>query len=112
MSKVKGNRTLDTAGGKTLAELAEMNGVDPAFLAMNATVTDNTFTITSATVSFSYSIQVKSNGFECYDADKNLVMGVTYDSAKDTLSFQTAGVDGNHVDNVMKKGTAVISPSP
>lgn len=32
MSKVKGDWTLDTAGGKTVEELAEMNGVNPAYL--------------------------------------------------------------------------------
>ncbi|MGN0656887.1 MAG: hypothetical protein ACI4KR_08835 [Ruminiclostridium sp.] len=39
-------------------------------------------------------------------------MGVTYDSAKDTLTFQMAGADGSAVEHVMKKGTAVISASP
>lgn len=112
MSKVKGEWTLDTAGGKTVEELAEMNGVNPAYLAMNATVTDSSFTLTASTGTISYSIQVKANGFECYDANKNLAMGVTYDSEKDTLNFKMAGVDGNAVDYVMVKGTAEISSNP
>lgn len=112
MSKVKGEWTLDTAGGKTVEELAEMNGVNPAYLAMNATVTDSSFTLTASTGTISYSIQVKANGFECYDANKNLAMGVTYDSEKDTLNFKMAGVDGDAVDYVMVKGTAEISSNP
>ena len=112
MSKVKGDWTLETAGGKTVDELAAANGCDPAYVAMNATVTDDTFTLTSSAGSFSYSIKVKANGFECYDANKNLAVGVIYDSAKDTLSFQATDAAGNLVEHVMKKGTAVISTSP
>ena len=112
MNKVKGDWTLDTANGKTVAELAAASGYDPAYLTMNATVTNDTFTLTSATGSTSLSIKVKANGFECYDANNNLAIGVIYDSAKDTISFQTVGADGNAVENVMKRGTAVISTSP
>ena len=112
MSKVKGDWTLETVGGKTVAELAASSGFDPAFLTINATVTDDTFTLTQATGSTSYSIQVRANGFECYDADKNLVYGILYDSAKDTLTFQAPDAAGNLVEHVMKKGTAVISTSP
>ena len=111
MSKVKGNWTLETAAGKTVAELAEGSGKDPASVTMNATVTDDSFTLSSVTGSETYKIQVRANGFECLDDSKNVVMGVVYDSAKDTLTFQLKQADGNVMDCVMKKGTADLTVS-
>ena len=111
MSKVKGDWTLETAAGKTVAELAESSGKDPASVTMNATVTDDSFTLSSVTGSDTYKIQVKANGFECLDDSKNVVMAVIYDSAKDTLNFQLAQPDGNVMDCVMKKGTADLTVS-
>ena len=111
MSKVKGNWTLETAAGKTVAELAEGSGKDPASVTMNATVTDDSFTLSSVAGSETYKIQVRANGFECVDDSKNVVMGVVYDSAKDTLTFQLKQADGNVMDCVMKKGTADLTVS-
>ena len=111
MSKVKGDWTLETAAGKTVAELAEGSGKDPASVTMNATVTDDSFTLSSITGSVTYKIQVRANGFECLDDSKNVVMGVVYDSAKDTLTFQLKQADGNVMDCVMKKGTVDLTVS-
>ena len=111
MSKVKGDWTLDTAGGKTVAELAEMNGVDPAYATMNATVTDDSFTLISVTGSVTYKIQVKADGFECLDDFKNIIMSVKYDAGKDALSFQMAQPDGSAAEYIMKKGTADLTVS-
>ena len=109
MSKVKGNWTLETAAGKTVEEIAAANGVDIASVTMNATVTDDSFTLSSVTGSETYKIQVRANGFECLDDSKNVVMGVIYDSAKDTLTFQLKQADGSVMDCVMKKGTADLT---
>ena len=111
MSKVKGNWTMETADGKTVAEIAELSGMEPAYSAMNGTVTDDTFSLTTATASISYKISVKSNGFECLDDSKNIIMSVTYDSANDALNFKMLGPDGNPVAYVMKKGTADLTVS-
>ena len=111
MSKVKGDWTLETADGKTVEELAESTGKDPASITMNATVTDDSFTLSSVTGTDTYKIQVKANGFECLDDSKNVVMGVIYDSAKDTLTFQMAKADGSAMECVMKKGTADLTGS-
>ena len=111
MSKVKGDWTMETMAGKTVAELAEGSGQDPASVTMNATVTDDSFTLSSVTGSITYKIQVKANGFECLDDSKNVVMGVIYDSAKDTLTFQLKQPDGSVMDCVMKKGTADLTVS-
>lgn len=109
MSKVKGDWTLETIAGKTVAEVAEKNGVDPAYTRMNATVTDDSFTLTSATGTLTYKIQVKANGFECLDDSNNIFMSVAYDSAKDTLNFKMKQADGSTADYVLKKGTADLT---
>ena len=109
MNKVKGDWTMETAAGKTVAELAEGSGQDPASVTMNATVTDDSFTLSSITGSVTYKIQVRANGFECLDDSKNVVMGVIYDSAKDTLTFQLKQADGSVMDYVMKRGTADLT---
>ena len=76
MSKVKGDWTLETAAGKTVAELAEGSGKDIASVTMNATVTDDSFTLSSVTGSETFKIQVRANGFECLDDSKNVAIGV------------------------------------
>ena len=112
MSKVKGDWTLDTVGGKTVEQIAEAGGVNPAYFNMNATVTDKTFTLTTATETLSWNIQVKDTGFECLDASGNIFMSVRYNADKDTISFKMAGADGNAVEYVMVKGTSEISSNP
>ena len=113
MSKVKGDWTLDTANGKTVEQIAEAMGANPAYYAMNATVTDKTFTLTSATGSISYNIQVKDNtGFDCLDASGKIFMTVRYNADNDTISFKLLASDGNPVEYVMVRGTSEISSNP
>ena len=112
MSKVKGEWTLNTANGKTVEQIAEAMGANPANYAMNATVTDKTFTLTSATGSISYNIQVKADGFECLDASGKAIIGIKYNADNDTISFQLLGADGTTTDYVMVKGTSEISSNP
>ena len=111
MSKVKGDWTVETASGKTVEEIAAANGVDIAAVTMNATVTNDSFTLSSATGSVTYKIKVKGNGFECVDDFENVFMTVAYDSAKDTLSFKLTQPDGTALDYVMKRGTADLTVS-
>lgn len=105
MSKVKGDWTLDTMGGKTMKQLGEEADCDPWLYFLNATVTDDSFTVTSTNGTQTFKIQVKDNGFECLDDSGNIYMSVKYDSDKNTLTYQAAGADGNPVDIVLKKGT-------
>lgn len=109
MNKVKGDWTVETAAGKTVEEIAAVNGVDIAAVTMNATVTNDSFTLSSATGSVTYKIKVKGNGFECVDDLGNVFMSVAYDSAKDTLTFQLKQADGTVFDYVMKRGTADLT---
>ena len=111
MNKVKGDWTVETAAGKTVEEIAAVNGVDIAAVTMNATVTNDSFTLSSATGSVTYKIKVKGNGFECVDDFENVFMTVAYDSAKDTISFKLAQPDGTTFDYVMKRGTADLTVS-
>ena len=111
MNKVKGDWTVETAAGKTVEEIAAANGVDIASVTMNATVTTDSFTLSSATGSVTYKIKVKGNGFECIDDFENVFMTVAYDSAKDTISFKLAQPDGTTFDYVMKRGTADLTVS-
>lgn len=111
MNKVKGDWTVETAAGKTVEEIAAANGVDIAAVTMNATVTTDSFTLSSATGSVTYKIKVKGNGFECIDDFDNVFMSVAYDSAKDTISFKLAQPDGTTFDYVMKRGTADLTVS-
>ena len=104
MNKVKGDWTVETAAGKTVEEIAAANGVDIAAVTMNATVTNDSFTLSSATGSVTYKIKVKGNGFECIDDFENVFMTVAYDSAKDTLTFQLKQPDGSVMDCVMIDG--------
>ena len=113
MSKVKGDWTLDTAGGKTVEQIAEAGGLNPAYCNMNATVTDKTFTLITATDTLSWNIQVKDNtGFDCLDASGKIFMTVRYHEDNDTISFQLLGADGTTTDYVMVKGTSEISSNP
>lgn len=114
MSKVKGDWTLDTAGGKTVEQIAEAGGLNPAYCNMNVTITDKTFTLITATDTPSWNIQVKDNtGFDCIDASGNIFMTVRYNADKDTISFKLVGSDGsNPVEYVMVRGTSEISSNP
>ena len=109
MNKVKGDWTVETASGKTVEEIAAANGVDIAAVTMNATVTTDSFTLSSATGSVTYKIKVKGDGFQCIDDFENVFMSVAYDSAKDTISFKLAQPDGTTFDYVMKRGTADLT---
>ena len=112
MSKVKGDWTLDTAGGKTVEQIAEAGGLNPAYCNMNVTITDKTFTLTSATGSISYNIRVKADGFECLDASGKIFMTVRYNADNDTISFKLLASDGSPVEYVMVRGTSEISSNP
>lgn len=113
MSKVKGDWTLDTAGGKTVEQIAEAGGLNPAYCNMNVTITDKTFTLITATDTPSWNIQVKDNtGFDCLDASGKIFMTVRYNADKDTISFKLAGADGIAVEYVMVRGTSEISSNP
>lgn len=108
MSKVKGEWTLTSIGGKSVEQIVEERGVLPVQVAMNGTVTDNSFTVANALNTVTYKINVKSNGFECVDDSNTVVLGVIYDKDKETLSFDMQA-DSGRVTYVMERGTADLT---
>lgn len=109
MSKVKGDWTVESYGGKTVEQYVEETGLPAAYHTMNATVTDDTFTTINPNTSISYKIRVKSNGFECLDDSKNVVLAVEYVADKDRLKFSTKDGAGNIVEYILKRGTADLT---
>ncbi len=108
MSKIKGEWTLSSVGGKPVEQIAEEQGVLPVQVAMNGTVTDDSFTVANAVNTSTYKIQVKSNGFECLDDSNAIAFSVTYDKDSDALSFALDAGSGA-VTYVMKRGTADLT---
>lgn len=110
MSKVKGDWTLNTINGQSLEEYAAGYGTTAAACAVNMTVSDKDVVIANINSSQTYSIQVKSNGFEVLDPsdNKTILMSVTYDASAETLSYSLS--DGQTEQKfVFKKGTADLA---
>lgn len=110
MSKVKGEWTLNTINGQSLADYAAGYGTTEAACAVNLTVNDKDVVIANINSSQTYSIQVKSNGFEILNPsdNKTVFMSVTYDASADTLSYSVS--DGQTEQKfVFKKGTADLA---
>lgn len=108
MNKVKGEWTLYSVGDKPVDQIAEEQGVLPVQVAMNGTLTADSFTLTNAANSSTYKITVKSNGFECLDDSKAILFSVTYNKDNDTLSYALDAGSGP-VTYVMKRGTADLT---
>lgn len=104
MSKVKGDWTLSTVNGQSVADYAASLGVDESGVAVNWTVSDKSVTVANSAMSASYDIEVKSNGFEVKEGGA-VIMSVTYDDKNASLSYAVE-VDGTKYDYVLKKGTA------
>lgn len=110
MSKVKGDWTLNTINGQSLEEYAAGYGTTAAACAVNMTVNDKDVVIANTASSQTYSIQVKSNGFEVLNPsdNKTVFMSVTYDASAETLSYSLS--DGQTEQKfVFKKGTADLA---
>ena len=108
MSRVKGEWTLSSVGGKPVEQIAEEQGVLPVQVAMNGTLSDDSFTMANAVNTVNYKIKVKSNGFECLDDSNAIAFSVTYDKDKDTLSFAMDAGSGP-VTYVMERGSADLT---
>lgn len=110
MSKVKGDWTLDTINGQSLDDYAAGYGTTAAACAVNMTVSDREVVIANTNSSQTYSIQVKSNGFEVLNPsdNKTVFMSVTYDASAETLSYSLT--DGQTEQKfVFKKGTVDLA---
>ncbi|MCR4604580.1 MAG: hypothetical protein K5639_01110 [Eubacterium sp.] len=109
---IKGDWTVDTINGQSLADYAASIGITEGQAVTNITINDDkTMTSTNAVTSEEFDIELKGNGFEVKQKGQSAVfMSVTYDKDKQTLSYKIKDASGNEVEYVMKKGKGNIEP--
>ncbi len=103
---VKGDWTLDSINGQSLADYAAANGTDESLLFVNWTINDdNTITTENAVSSGTLKMELKSNGFEVKDEKAaDSLMSVEFDKDAGTLTYKVEAA-GESSTCVMKKGT-------
>ncbi len=107
---VKGDWTIDTIGGQSLADYAAANGVDASTLVSNWTIKDDkTMTSTNITGTAEFTLELKSNGFELKQKGQDAIFAsVLFDKNAGTLSYEQQDATGKTVKMVFKKGTGEI----
>lgn len=112
MDEIKGDWTVDTINGQSVAEYAESIGLTEGQAVTNLTINeDKTMTSTNAVTSETYDMELKSDGFEVMEKGKSEVfMSVKYDKDAKTLSYRIKDANGTEVSYVFKKGTGTIEP--
>jgi len=106
MNKIKGDWTISTINGKSVAEFAAENSVEEWQAQKNYTVTDKTFTIKApGGQSQDCPIEVMRDGFNFTLA--GATVGCAYDEKADTLSYavKVGDVESKFV---LKKGTSSL----
>lgn len=103
INKIKGNWTLDSVNGSSLAEAAATNGIAEYQQACNLTITDTEITSATYAASQTFTFEKGADGIQVKQ-DGQVIMAYAYDAAADTL---TSKVDtgSNVVTFVYKKGT-------
>ena len=111
MSKVKGDWTLSTIGGKSLADAAAASGVAEQFLYTNYTITDKEITMNGFNPDRSgnlttdtFTLKQRSNGVEGYKGD-TLACSLIYDDKANTLTMKIGADEASAVAYVFVKGT-------
>ena len=103
IDEIKGDWTVDTLNGQSLADYAASVGMDENSSFSNWTITaDKKIEATNIAGTQTYNIELKSNGFEVMDGDK-IIFSVEYNKDAGTLTY-TVEASGNKVTTVMKKG--------
>ncbi len=107
---VKGDWTIDTIGGQSLADYAAANGVDASSLVSNWTIKDDkTMTSTNITGTSEFTLELKSNGFELKQKGQDAIFAsVLFDKNAGTLSYDQQDASGKTIKMVFKKGTGEI----
>ena len=101
---IKGDWTIDTINGMSLADYAASVGMDEDTCALNWTISDDKkLTTTNAVGSTTLDMELKSNGFEVMENGK-LAFSVEFNKDAGTLTY-SVDANGNKVTTVMKKGT-------
>ncbi len=106
LNDIKGDWTLSTVNGQPLSEFAEANDMAEADIAVSLTVSDDSVTFTNSTISATYDIELRNNGFDVIQGAR--LMSVIYDDKAFTLSYsvESIGVDSVRYDYVLTKVTA------
>ncbi len=111
MSKVKGDWTLSTIGGKDLATVAAERGIAEQLLYTNYTITDKEITtngfnpdMSGNTTSATYTLKQRSNGVEGYQGD-TLACSLIFDEKANTLTMKIGADEASAVAYVFVKGT-------
>ena len=108
MNKIKGDWTLSTIGGKSVADYAASAGASEYQFAGNYNFTDKNVTITTlptdSITSATMDIKVKSNGIEVMSGDQ-VAFSMIYDDKAETLTFSVDPGTGTAISYVLKKGT-------
>ncbi|MBO4396334.1 MAG: hypothetical protein J5819_08315 [Eubacterium sp.] len=102
---VKGDWTLDTINGQSLADYGAAAGLDENALYLNWTIKDDcTIDSTNASVSGTLKMELKGNGFEATEDASGSKFSVEFDKDAGTLTYKVD--QGGQVNTcVMKKGT-------
>ena len=102
---IKGDWTVDTMNGKSLADYAAELGASEDMFYTNWTINeDNTLTSTNAVGQGTLKLELKSNGFEAKEEASGSVFSVEFNKDAGTLSYKLDPGNGE-VTIVMKRGT-------
>ena len=111
MSKIKGDWTLSTIGGKSIADVAAEKGIAECFLITNYTITDKEIkndTLnpdgSGAHTSSTFTLKQRSNGVEGYLGDQ-LAVSLIFDEKANTLTAKLGTDESNAVEYVFTKGS-------
>ena len=106
LNDIKGDWTLFTVNGQPLSEFAEINDMAEADIALSLTVSDDSVTFTNSTISATYDIELRNNGFDIIQGAK--LWTVIYDDKESTLSYsvESIGEDSMRYDYVLTRATS------
>ena len=114
MDDIKGDWTVDTINGQSVADYAASLGLTPEQGVTNWTIKDdNTLTSTNITGTLEFDMELKSDGFELKQKGQSDVFcSVKYDKDAKTLTYAVKDASGATVTSVMKKGTGNLEAAP
>ena len=111
MSKVKGDWTLSTIGGKDLATVAAEKGLAEQFFYTNYTISDKEIVVncfnpdlSGNLASETYTLKQRSNGVEGYKGD-TLACSLIFDEKANTLTMKIGTDEASAIAYVYVKGT-------
>lgn len=105
IDEIKGDWTMDSINGQSMADYAAGAGLDVNMVYVNWTINDdNTITSTNVAGTGTIKMELKSNGFEATEEASGGKFSVEYDKDAGTLTYKVD--QGGQVNTcVMKKGT-------